>query len=494
MTSPIQYLEDALSILRRDEPRLSMIDHYFKGDHALPYMPDSADQEYFLLAKRAITNWCPLLVSTPAQALYVDNFRRSSERSIDADVSPEWRHWQESRMDARQAAVYASALEFGHSFVLTRKNEDGKVISQGLSPLRTVTLYDDPAIDLDPIAGVYIKRWPRDVHLVREDVGKAGEALVYDEENFYEIEFWHGDREPEIVSYAPHGASQCPITRFTAYVDLEGRAWGVVEPIIPLQDRINQTIFDLLVAQTYNSFNVRWVTGMAPPFQMQQDQDGTWVPKVDDEGNPIADKQYLNASRFFYAQDDNVKFGQLTGGDLKGFIDSAELAIRHLSATTQTPPHFLLGQIANVAAEALEAAETSLMRKVEEFRNSFGESWERVFRIALEMLDEAGEDDYLGEVIWRDLTVSSLSQVADGLGKFAESLEIPKKGLWSRVPGVTRQEIREWSELADEQDRELQIMQKALGPIVNSGAATGQRFGASATQQMMAGNGQSAAA
>jgi len=196
MTSPIEYLEDALSILRRDEPRLSMIDDYFKGHHALPYMPDSADQEYFLLAKRAITNWCPLLVSTPSQALYVDNFRRSGEKSIDAKVSPEWRHWQDSRMDARQASVYTSALEFGHSFVITRKNDEGKVISQGLSPLRTVTLYDDPAIDLDPVAGVYVKRWPRDVRTLDGTEGKPGEALVADDRNFYEVEFWNGKQGP----------------------------------------------------------------------------------------------------------------------------------------------------------------------------------------------------------------------------------------------------------------------------------------------------------
>jgi len=472
LSSPLEYLEEALAILRRDEPRLHHIDRYFKGHHDLPYMPDSADQEYFILAKRAVTNWCPLLVATPSQALYVDNFRRSGEQSIDAEVSPEWKHWQESRLDARQAAVYQSALEFGHSFVMTKKDEKGHVTSRGLSPLRTVTLYEDPTTDLDPVAGVYIKRWPKDIYThdtTSPDINKGGIAIVADETNFYEVEFWNAKLEPQVVDQYEHGAKQCPITRFTAYLDLEGRAWGVIEPILSLQDRINQTVFDLLVAQTYNSFNVRWVTGMAPPFQMQQTQDGTWEPKIDEEGNPIADKQYLNASRFFYAQDSDVKFGQLTGGDLKGFIDSAELAIRHLSANTQTPPHFLLGQIANVAADALEAAETSLSRKVEEFRHSFGESWERVFRIALEMLGEDGEDDFLGEVIWRDLGASSLAQSADALGKFAESLDVPKRGLWSRVPGVTRQELSEWGDLKDEQDKELQIMQKALGPMMQQG-------------------------
>ena len=47
-------------------------------------MPELADNEYKLLAKRAISNWLPLLVDTPAQALYVDGFRRG-----DGNVGPE---------------------------------------------------------------------------------------------------------------------------------------------------------------------------------------------------------------------------------------------------------------------------------------------------------------------------------------------------------------------------------------------------------------------
>jgi hypothetical protein len=483
LSDAITYLEDALAILRRDEPRLKLIDNYYKGHHPQPYMPDGASAEYRLLAERSVTNWCPLLVQTPAQALYVDNFRRSQQMSIDAEVSPEWKHWQESRLDARQGGVYTTALEFGHSYTVTEKNDEGRPITRGLSVMRTVALYDDPAYDLDPVAAVYIKTWPGKPNPIplldgslRYD--KHGLAYVWDDTFRYEIQFDLADINPVILDVTEHGAGECPVTRFTAYLDLEGYAWGVIEPILPLQDRINQTIFDLLMGQTYNSFNVRYVTGMAPPFQMEQKQDGTYGPKLDDEGQPIPDKQYLNASRFFYAEDDKVKFGQLTGGDLSGFIESAELAIRHLSSLTQTPPHFLLGQIANVSAEALEAAETSLSRKVESFRSSFGESWERVFRIALQMLGEAGAYDFLGEVIWRDLGASSLAQSADALGKFAESLDVPKRGLWNRVPGVTRQELNEWGKLREEDDKELALMQKTYGTMQTANGTTQPASGA----------------
>jgi hypothetical protein len=129
------------------------------------------------------------------------------------------------------------------------------------------------------------------------------------------------------------------------------------------------------------------------------------------------------------------------------------MSIRHLAAISQTPPHHLLGQIANLSAEALLAAETALSRKITEFQSLFGEAWERVFRIAAEMEgDTAGNEDYAGEVQWRDMESRSLAQAADALGKLADQLGIPKRGLWKRVPGVTQTEYEDWEQMAEEDD------------------------------------------
>jgi hypothetical protein len=133
------------------------------------------------------------------------------------------------------------------------------------------------------------------------------------------------------------------------------------------------------------------------------------------------------------------------------------MSIRHLAAVSQTPPHYLLGQIANLSAEALTAAETALSRKVEEFKHSFGESWERVFRLAAEMEGEiSSAEDFEGEVKWRDMENRSMAQAADALGKLGDNLGIPKRGLWPRVPGATARELELWEELAD-QDPEIAL-------------------------------------
>ncbi|MEX1655524.1 phage portal protein [Streptomyces pseudovenezuelae] len=460
-SSPKALATELLAILDRDEPLLMKIDRYDRGKHDDPYMPPQADDEYKLLAKRAVSNWMPLLVGTPAQALYVDGFRpgKSTEGLpvASSSTSTEWAHWQRSRLDARQAAIYRGALKFGHAFVLTEKTKRG-VVSKGLSALKTAALYEDPANDETPYAALTIVMAPR---------GEAkGVARLWDGKREYAVTY-ESKSDPDSVRVDAgklHGASECPVTRFAASVDLEGRTIGVIEPMIALQDRINQTVFDTLVAQTYTSHEVRYATGMAPPMQMEMlDENGNVTtdpnlavdsrPKLGPDGNPVPAQINHNARRFLFAEDPDVKFGSLPAGPIGSLIDSLDMSIRHLAAISQTPPHHLLGQIANLSAEALLAAETALSRKIAEFQSIFGEAWERVFRLAAELEgNDASAEDFHGEVQWRDMESRSLAQAADALGKLADQLGIPKRGLWKRVPGVTQTEYEDWEEMAEDDD------------------------------------------
>ncbi len=475
-----------LQIIGEDSERLERIDLYDRGIQDEPYMPDSADDEYRLLAKRAISNWMPLIVGTPAQALYVDGFRPSRlEANAGIHSTKEWMHWQQSGLDSRQLAIHRGALAFGHSFTVTEKRK-GKTVTRGLSPLRTSALFEDAANDIAPYAALTITQYPTgygDKHV-------KGKARLWTAKKVHGVTFsaLSGDQEVTVDGGAPHGSPECPVTRFAASIDLEGRTLGVIEPMIPLQNRINQTVFDLLVAQTYASFKVRWATGMAPPVQMRMiDEAGLetddpeamidLVPRLDGNGNPMPVPMNHNARRFLFAEDPDTKFGSLDESPLDGFIASIDMSIRHLASVSQTPPHHLLGQIANLSAEALQAAETALARKVEEFRQAFGESWERVFRVAGAM--EGQEDvfnDVAGEVLWRDMESRSLAQSADALGKLAESLEIPKRGLWERIPNVTQTEIERWGVLREEDDidgRMADALYRATSPTEISSSLSG---------------------
>jgi hypothetical protein len=454
-----------MRILKRDrETMLLRLDAYNRGIQDDPWMPDNADTEYRLLAERSKTNIIPFIISTPAQALYVDQFRRGQEyrsEATDGDLSarqPEWDHWERSNLQSRQHAIYRGALNFGHAFTVTEFDKKGNLKTRGLSALRTSALFEDPANDIVPLHSFHVKRWN-----THDDKGNVvpGEAIAWDEEYEYKVTFHDlgDDKNVSVTKGKKHKAPENPVTRFVCHVDLEGRTTGVVEPLLDLQNRLNQTVFDMLVVQSYASFKVRTVTGMAPPVKMvavyENGEIVGWEPELDEQGRMIPDQQNINARRWMWAEDPDVKFGTLDETPLDGFISAIDLCFRHIAALGQLPPHHLLGQIANLSAEALVAAETALERKVTEFKSSFGESWERVFRLAMAMLGEAeAADDFNGEVIWRDMEQRSLSQAGDALGKLREQLGIPARGLWSRVPGATAAEIRNWEQLAEEESPE----------------------------------------
>jgi len=429
----------ALKGLQKDRTALDTIDAYIRGKHAGPYTPRSASQEYKLLAQRSISNFLPMVVAAPSQALSVEGYHRSGS----SEDAPEWRSgWQRNRLDERQAAVYRAAITYGHSFVVTLPSAtDPKAPSvRAVSPRCMWAAYQDPSSDEWPLYVLELPTLPGSDDTV--------EGTFIDGTHVYPVAAT--DSGVTLGAGKAHGMGVCPARRFAAQVDLEGRTTGVVAPLIPLQDRINQSVFDLLIAQTYGSFKVRTVSGMAPPLKRDPQ---TGEPLLDGDGNPIPKPITADSSRFLMAPDSDTKFNTLDETPLGGFIESIGMSLRHLAVVSQVPPHYLLGDMVNLSAEALAAAETTLMRMVAEFKRSFGESWEGVLRLCAHIAGEKeGAEDLSSQVIWTDAESRSLSQTVDALGKAAQMLGVPKRALWPRLPGFTDTDRSAWPAMAAEED------------------------------------------
>jgi hypothetical protein len=232
-----------------------------------------------------------------------------------------------------------------------------------------------------------------------------------------------------------------PVVRFAnAGADLDSGPCSEVEQLIELQDQVDNTTYGLLVAQQFQAFRQRWVTGMT----IEQDANG-------------ADREPFNAGedRVLQAESPDTKFGEFGETELKGYLDSRQSTLRIISAKAQLAPHALLVSdgISNLSAEALAAMESAQQRKTNEQKTSFGESAEQMLRLASKAAgDQAGWEDTSAQVVWRDTESRSLAQVADALGKMASMLSIPPRALWERIPGVTTQDVQRWEKMADRED------------------------------------------
>lgn len=406
---------DLMGLRGQEEPRLKRIREYLRDDpdRRLSGLPEAAPQELHRMARFARVNMLRFVVGARVQAMYVDGYRVPRA----ADDVPAWEAWQRNRLDARQIGVHRAALAYGASYITVLPGDPVPVI-RGASPRNLTAAYGD---DDD---------WPRYALEKR----RSGWRL-YDDQAVYTLAGADADRLTMVGEPEKHDAGKCPVIRVRETEDLDEEVLGVVEPLMALQDQINVTTFGLLVAQHYGAFRQRWVIG--------------WL--ADSE----AEKLKASASKFMNFEDPDVRVGEFAQTELSGYIASREASLKHLATISQTPAHELLGELVNLSADALVAAEAAHRRAVTENQAVVGEAWEQALELAGEMMGTEPAPD--AEVRWRDTESRSLAQVADALGKLASQLSIPAAELWEMIPGVSQQQVERWRAAAAEGDAFSQL-------------------------------------
>lgn len=393
--------------------RLQRFTRYVRGQQRLPWLPGSAESEYRDIAKKSASNWLELVVRTTAQGLYVLGY---GDRAAEPLVWAEG--WQRNGLDARQHALYRAALVHGYAFMLVMPSDDGGVWCRPEAASCVYAEYASPGDE-----------WPlRAVRVISKT-----RLELYDDVARYVID--RGE-----VTVTEHGLGVCPVVKVARSIDLLGMPMGEIEPVIAIQDRIVDATFNLQMVAKYGAFPQRWIAGLDPAAPLTDD---TGTPLRDDDGNLIYPKIKAYVDSIISAVDKDTKFGQFSAADLKQFVDALEAHIRHLAAITQTPPHYLLGSLVNLSAEALAAAESGLQRKIKEVRDVIGEGLEQTLRLMAAVLgDEQAASDTSSRVRWADSESRSLAQVADALVKL-HGIDVPHRKLFEMIPGWTDDDVEE---------------------------------------------------
>lgn len=428
---------------KKERERLDRVDRWLRWEQEDPQLPRQATLEMRALVELARTPWLWLVVSTVAQALYVDGYRTPET----GDNARAWEAWQRNDYDARQVQIHRAAVAYGYAFstILPGTRPDGGpgAVMRGVSPRKMQAVYADPVED----------DWP--AYAIRVDrVADTYHVRVYDDEDEHFLTTdTPGDRWTYMRSRR-HGVGVCPVVRYANSLDLDGRTDGEVEPYIPLAKRINKTAFDRLMTQHFSSWKVRTVAGMAEP---------------DTEEEANRKKIQLRQDDLLVAEDPDTKFGTLPETPLDGFIRAFEADVKALAASSQTPTHALTGDLINLNAEALAAARAELDRKIYERQVSFGKSHDQMLRTAAFLEgDGPGAEDFTAHVTWQDTSIRSMSQAVDALGKAAQMLGVPPKALWSRIPGVTKLDVDEWQAMAAEGDGIARLLEQFAAPAAET--------------------------
>jgi hypothetical protein len=424
----VDQVKELISVRDGEQSRLELLRLYLRDEQRLTWLPQGTPTEVQRLARMSRVNVLPFIVSASVQALYVDHYRTHD----DISEQPAWDLWRANRMKARQVGVHRSAMSYGAAYTTVLPGDPVPVI-RGASPRKMTTLYADG------------DDWPMWA-LERRSTGRGQLWRLFDQELAYWVGVEPGADRPTFLTAEEHGAGVCPVVRYLPTDDLDDPVQGDVEPLLRLQDQINLTTFSLLVAQHYGAHRQRYIIG--------------WLAESEQEALKASAQKLWT----FDEDPNQVKIGEFEQTDLDGYIESREASLRHLATISQTPVHELLGQLANLSAEALAAARDSHNRKLEERKTMLGESHEQTLELAGRM---AGfEVDPTAWVRWRDMEARSLAQTADALGKLVQMLGVPPEALWERVPGVTQDEVQSWKALAADGDSLAglaDILQRQMG-------------------------------
>lgn len=406
--SDVQLLREMLALGDASKQNLKELDQVSKGVFDTVYLPSQDNtaiaREYTQLISRAELPICSLIVNAVNDRLNIEGVRERGGQNDDAL----WGWWQYSKLDSRQAHIYADALTFGDAYLSVVPSEiPGVPLLMPESPL-LLTVEHDP---VDPLKVVRAAKAIDDK-----------QAWLYTDEAI--IWFVKGQYGWEVAQRTLHPLGVCPIVRFPNKLDSAGRSESEIAQALPIQRRINQTIMTRLLLEASAAWRQRWVSGI--------DVDD------DEDGNPIPPFR-AGVDKLWVAEDPDTKFGEFMASSTADLLAAVEQDLRHIAVVTQTPPTlFAVTSISNISAESLAVLEGGLTRKVQHKQRAFGEAFEYAMRLGGALSGVAIPEDL--EMVWGDYEISSLSQQSNALVQL-RGAGLPLEFLLEKIMRLTPQTI-----------------------------------------------------
>lgn len=433
---PIWLVRQLETKLDEDARALQRLDDYYEGRHRLAFATSKFRDAFGDMFTAFADNWCDLVVDAVEERLGVVGFRLDDVAG-DAEA---WRIWQANNLDAESQVGHTEALVHGRAYATVWGNDDDEA-----SPL--ITIEHPREVVVAHAAGNRRRRTAALKRYIDDDGYKR--ATLYTPEFVYKFVSEHKVRADGTSEYGrtiwkplelvdelwplPNPMGVVPVVPLANRRRLLNEGVSEIARVIPVQDAVNKTVADMLVASEFGAAPQRWATGISVPLHP-----GT--------GQPMPDLFPNMVSRLWTSKDAKTSFGQFPQTDLTIFVRAIEMLVQHIASQTRTPPHYfyLSGQFPS--GESIKSAETGLVAKVRRKQRHFGEAWEEVLRLAFLAAGDFGRAGVRQtETLWADPESRSESEHTDAIVK-QKALGVPDVALWEEL-GKSPQQIERYNEL-----------------------------------------------
>ncbi|MFJ2717416.1 phage portal protein [Streptomyces sp. NPDC087437] len=419
-----QLADQLLSELQNRTPLIERGVEYYKGKHPLRFASDSFRKHFAKQYDGFSDNWTQVVADSPVERLTVTGVKPAGQTAADREL---WGVWQRNGLDADSQLGFLGAGYGARAYVLVWGDPDDEETPEvTFEDARQAIVMYEPGSRRKRKAA--LKSW-RD--------GSRVYCTLYLKDEVWKLE--------RAVSAEPHKSAAMQSAEDLAHefklrdtghapnpqpnpmgvvpmVELPNRPLLAEEPIsdvagvIAMQDAINLLWSQLFTASDFASFPQRLVLGAEMPKTPILDKNGQVV------GDRPVDLAKFAVDRILWIEGENAKATHWPAANLKAYTEVIEIAVGHIAAQTRTPPHYLVGRMANLSGDALVAAETGLVKKSQEKMLWFGVAMREVFKLIALARGETGLGRALagGQILWQDAESRNQAQAADMLLKLRQ--------------------------------------------------------------------------
>lgn len=413
-------LAKLLAKIDEDAARRTSLEMYYRAEQPLAYLAPEARLAMSNRFGKIATNVPRIAVNALAERLRISGFRSAS-----MDTTQLWLDWKRNDLDQLSPLAHREALTLSESYVLVWGSADGAPVVSIESPTQVAVLRD-PATRKVVAA---VKRW---------ETPTTTEATLFLPETVtrYTSQSLGATVHGFVASPSernPYGV--VPMVPLRNSDRLTGPASSEMDDLLPLVDGLNKLLADLMVASEYSGRPRRWATGIELEESPVLDAEGN------DTGETVAVNPYPENNRMMISEAEGSKFGQLDAAQLDGYEAAVRVLQAQISAVSGLPPHYLGAHGDQPAsADAMRAAEASLVAKAEARQQVFGTAWEQVARLMVATRTGADPAAVELSVSWADPATRSVAQEADAVVKLHTAGLLPASYALKRL-GYSDDEI-----------------------------------------------------
>lgn len=392
-----EHLHEAVEHFRARSARYIRAERYYAGDHDLAFATEKFRNAFGSLFREFALNLCPAICDAVRDKLRITGFSPDQAES-DAEgglAAAAGRIWTTNRMRLRSGEIHKEALKCGDAYMIVWPDATGRA---AMYPNRASTCsvtYDEEFPGRIIRAAKYWRSADRRIRL----------NLFYPDR----IEKYVTKRESDVLSdpaaLSPAGATVpnpfgvVPIFHFANNADIGTFGRSEFDAAIPIQDGLNKSVLDMLVAMEYAAYRQRWASGI----EMEYDLDG----------NPCTPFT-AGADHVWMTSSSDSKFGDFSASALDQFIKVKDGFRVDIASVTGTPLHYFTpGSDALRTGAGVKRNETRFLAKVRDRQEAFGQVWSDVIAFALRA--EGVAEDAMLLTRWEDPAPISEREVLENI-------------------------------------------------------------------------------